>query len=380
MLTIILYHFGSIYIGDTMTIVLQVVTHMNRGGLETMLMNYYRSIDREQLQFDFLTHRPYEGDYGDEIKRMGGKLYHLPVLNPFSGSYKRTLRRFFLEHPEYQIVHVHQDCLSGVILKIAKECGIQVRIAHSHTANQARDLKYPIKLFCRRSIPRYATRLMACGKDAGNWMFRGADFQVLNNAIDTRQYIYDPAKRETMRTQLEIGQDELVLGHVGNFTPTKNNLFLVDIFHQVKRLFPHTRLILVGDDVGEIANQTREKVKSLGLEDSVIFTGIRSDVPDLLQAMDVFVFPSNYEGLPMTMVEAQASGLPCLISDKVPIECKMTALVQQISLAEGAEVWAKKAIAAAKETVREDTSAQIKAAGFDIAENAKWLQSFYLAQ
>ena len=362
-----------------MTRVLQVVTHMNRGGLETMLMNYYRSIDREQLQFDFLTHRPYEGDYGDEIKRMGGKLYHLPVLNPFSGSYKRTLRRFFLEHPEYQIVHVHQDCLSGVILKIAKECGIQVRIAHSHTANQARDLKYPIKLFCRRSIPRYATRLMACGKDAGNWMFRGADFQVLNNAIDTRQYIYDPAKRETMRTQLEIGQDEMVLGHVGNFTPTKNNLFLVDIFHQVKRLFPHTRLILVGDDVGEIANQTREKVKSLGLEDSVIFTGIRSDVPDLLQAMDVFVFPSNYEGLPMTMVEAQAAGLPCLISDKVPIECKMTDLVQQIPLADGAEAWAKKAIAAAKETVREDTSAQIKAAGFDIAENAKWLQSFYLS-
>lgn len=362
-----------------MTRILQVVTHMNRGGLETMLMNYYRNMERTQIQFDFLTHRTYEGDYGEEIKSMGGKIYHLPILNPFSGSYKKTLRLFFSEHPEYQIVHVHQDCLSGVILRIAKECGIKVRIAHSHNANQDKDIKYPVKLFFKRNITQYATVLMACGEDAGNWMFHGADFQVLNNAIDTRQYIYDPAKRDAMRRQLEIGQDELVVGHVGSFTPQKNHLFLIDIFQQVKRLIPRSILLLVGENVGDIADRVKEKVKSLELEDSVIFTGIRSDVPDLLQAMDVFVFPSNYEGLPMTMVEAQASGLPCLISDKVPIECKMTGLVQQVSLADGAEVWAKKAIAAAKETVREDTSAQIKAAGFDIAENAKWLQNYYLS-
>lgn len=362
-----------------MTRVLQVVTHMNRGGLETMLMNYYRNMDRTRIQFDFLTHRPYEGDYGEEIKSMGGKIYHLPILNPFSGSYKKTLRLFFLDHPEYQIIHVHQDCLSGVILKIAKDCGVKVRIAHSHTANQVKDLKYPIKLFCRNRIPQYATALMACGKDAGMWMFRGADFRILNNAIDTRWYSFHSNKRDTMRVELGIGKDELVLGHVGNFTPAKNYAYLVDIFHEAKQLIPCSKLLLVGNNVGDIANEVKEKVKSLELEDSVIFTGIRSDVPDLMQAMDVFVFPSNYEGLPMTMVEAQASGLPCLISDKVPIECKMTALVQQISLAEGAEVWAKKAIAAAKETVREDTSAQIKAAGFDIAENVKWLQNYYLS-
>lgn len=362
-----------------MTRVLQVVTHMNRGGLETMLMNYYRSIDREQMQFDFLTHRSYEGDYGEEIKRMGGKLYHFPVLNPFSGSYKKALRRFFLEHPEYQIVHVHQDCLSGVILKVAKECGVKVRIAHSHNANQDRDLKYPIKIFFRRSIAHYATALMACGKDAGNWMYQGADFRVLNNAIDTGFYTFDSTKRVMMRMELGIDKDELVLGHVGSFTAQKNHLFLVDIFHQLKWLIPRSRLLLVGDDAGDIANEVKEKMKTLDLEDNVIFTGIRSDVPDLMQAMDVFVLPSNYEGLPMTMVEAQASGLPCLISDKVPIECKMTDLVRQIPLADGAELWARKAIAAAKETVRENTSAQIKASGYDIAENAKWLQNFYLA-
>lgn len=357
--------------------VLQVVTHMNRGGLETMLMNYYRSIDRKQFQFDFLTHRPYDGDYGDEIKRMGGKIYHLPVLNPFSISYKKQLRQFFESHPEYQIVHVHQDCLSGVILKVAKDCGVKVRIAHSHSSNQNKDMKYPLKLLFRRSIAQYATTLMACGKDAGSWMFCGAHFQVVNNAIDTESYTFDFIKRVRMRMQLGIDKDVLVLGHVGSFTPPKNHLFLVDIFQQVKRLIPRSRLLLVGNDVGDSASEVKEKVKTLGLEDSVIFTGIRSDVADLMQSMDVFVFPSNYEGLPMTMVEAQASGLPCLISDKVPIECKMTDLVQQIPLAVGAEVWAKKSIAAAKETVREDTSEQIKAAGFDIAENAKWLQDFY---
>ena len=362
-----------------MTRVLQVVTHMNRGGLETMLMNYYRSIDREQLQFDFLTHRPYEGDYGEEIKQMGGKIYHLPILNPFSGSYKKTLRLFFSEHPEYQIVHVHQDCLSGAILKIAKECGIKVRIAHSHSASQDKDIKYPIKLLFRRNITRHATALMACGSDAGNWMFHGADFLVLNNAIDTHLYVCNSAKRDRMRTKLGIDQDELVIGHVGRLDYPKNHLFLVDIFHQVKRLIPHAKLLLIGDDTGDFADRTKEKVRSLGFEDSVIFAGIRSDVPDLLQAMDVFVFPSNYEGLPMTMVEAQAAGLPCLISDKVPIECKMTDLVQQIPLSAGAEVWAKAAMKSAKETVREDTSVQIKAAGFDIAENAKWLQNYYLS-
>lgn len=362
-----------------MTRVLQVVTHMNRGGLETMLMNYYRSIDREQLQFDFLTHRPYDGDYGEEIKQMGGRIYHLPVLNPFSSSYKRELKHFFESHPEYQIVHVHQDCLSGVILKAAQACGVKVRIAHSHTANQVMDVKYPIKLFCRRSIPKYATALMACGKDAGNWMFQGADYRVLNNAVNTRLYTFDSSKRKMMRMQIGIEEEEMVVGHVGNFTSPKNHLFLVDIFQEVKRQMPHSRLLLVGDHVGDLADRVKEKVKALGLADSVIFTGVRSDVPNLLQAMDVFVFPSNYEGLPMTMVEAQAAGLPCLISDKVPIECKMTDLVQQIPLADGPDIWAKKAIAAAKDTVREDTSAQIKAAGFDIAENAKWLQNYYLS-
>lgn len=358
--------------------VLHVVTHMNRGGLETMLMNYYRSIDREKVQFDFLTHRPYDGDYGEEIKKLGGKIYHLPTLNPFSRRYKKILRHFFYAHPEYQIIHVHQDCLSGVILKIAKECGIKVRIAHSHTANQDKNLKYIIKRYYMRMIPLYGTNLFACSKEAGKWMFRGADFQILNNAIYSRNYIYSPEIKEKMRDEFGISQSDLVLGHVGRFSTPKNHSFLIDIFCQVKKQEPSAKLLLVGNDNDGNAEKIKEKVKMYGLQDSVIFTGLRKDIPNVLQAMDVFVFPSHYEGLALALVEAQASGLPCLSSDKVTCESKLTDIVHQIPLSEGAEVWAKKAIKMAKETVRRDTSEEIRAAGFDIEENVKWLQNYYI--
>lgn len=360
--------------------VLQVVTHMNQGGLETMLMNYYRSIDREILQFDFLTHRPYDGDYGDEIKNMGGKIYHLPTLNPFSRKYKKALCHFFRSHPEYTTVHVHQDCLSVVILKVAKECGVKVRIAHSHNANQDRNLKYLIKYYYMRMIPDYATKLFACSKDAGKWMFRGAEFQVLNNAIYSSKYTYCTDIKRKIRDELEINQSDLVIGHVGRFSPQKNHSFLIDVFYQIKQKEPLARLLLVGNDSDENAVNIKEKVETYGLKDSVIFTGLRKDVYNMMQAMDVFVFPSIYEGFGIVALEAQASGLPCLISDKVPIECKVIDKVKQIPLSDGANIWAEIAIKAAKENVRCDTSAEIKAAGYDIEENAKWLQNFYLSE
>lgn len=355
------------------TRILQVVTHMNRGGLETMLMNYYRQIDRTQVQFDFLTHREYDGDYDEEIKALGGIVYHLPVLNPFSPQYRKELGDFFDCHPEYKIVHVHQDCLSGVVLKAAKRHGVGVRIAHSHNANQIKDIKYPIKLVYRHLIPRYATHLMACGEAAGKWMFCGAKFEILNNAIPAKDYSFSEKRKIDQRKKWQIRQEELLVGHVGSFTIHKNHPFLLDIFNEIQKRTP-AKLMIVGE--GSQREGIEEKIEKLGLREKVILTGLRSDVADLLQAMDVFVFPSLHEGLPVTLVEAQASGLPCLISDKVPVECKMTEAVQQIPLNESPESWAEKAIAAAK-TLRRDTYEEIKAAGFDIAENAKRLQRKY---
>lgn len=354
--------------------VLQVVTHMERGGLETMLMNYYRHMDRQKVQFDFLTHRQARGAYDDEIESLGGIIYRLPRLVPWSRSYLAALDAFFTEHLAYQIVHVHQDCLSSVILKAAAKHQVPVRIAHSHNANQDKNLKYPIKLWYKRSIPRYATDLFACGKNAGDWMFGGAPYQIINNAIDAAAYTCDAAKRAAVRRSLGF-TDELVVGHVGRFNPQKNHPFLLEIFSELLKKEPNAVLLLVGG--GEDKAKIQARAKEMGIDEQVRFLGVRSDVADLMQAMDVFVFPSLYEGLPVTMVEAQASGLPCIISDKVPEECIITeGLVDVMPLSASADAWAEKVLEKRK-CPRTDHSKEVAAHGFDIKAEALKLQEFY---
>lgn len=357
--------------------VLHIVTYMGRGGLETMLMNYYRHIDRSKIQFDFLVHRDFRADYDDEIESLGGRIYRLPRLVPWSPAYRRKLNRFFTEHPEYRIVHVHQDCLSAVFLKAAKKHGVPVRIAHSHTSNQDKNLKYFIKLYYRRLIPRFATQMFACSQKAGEWMFRGAPFQILNNAIDAGQYRYNSRLAAQKRKELGISDDSFVMGHVGRFGREKNHEFLLEIFAAIQKKRHNAVLLLVGD--GSLRPEIESRITALGLRGKVLLTGVREDVPALLQAMDVFVFPSLYEGLPVTMMEAQASGLPCVVSDRVPSECKKTELVTFLSLRAPAEEWAEQ-IMSAYRMKREETCAQIAASGFDIVENAKWLQNYYQEQ
>lgn len=355
--------------------VLHVVTYMGRGGLETMIMNYYRHMDRSRVQFDFLVHRDFRADYDDEIEALGGKTHRLPRLVPWGKGYLRALDAFFDAHPEYRIVHVHQDCLSAVALKAAKEHGVPVRIAHSHNSSQDRNLRYLIKLWYKRKIPKYATHLFACGKDAGDWMFGGADYTIVNNAIDAACYAYDRERAADMRRRMGIPQEALVLGHVGRFSKVKNHAFLIDIFDRISKARGDAYLLLVGD--GGLRAVMEEKVRSLGLGERVVFAGVRDDVPELLQAMDVFVFPSLYEGLPVSLVEAQAAGLPCLISDGIPDACILTDLIEKVSLREKAEAWAEKALAAAKQE-RRNMHQEIADKGFDIVQNAAWLQDYYL--
>ena len=353
--------------------ILHVVTYMGRGGLETMLMNYYRAIDRAKVQFDFLTHRDFRADYDDEIEALGGKIYRLPNLNPFSRSYLGALDRFFREHPEYRIVHRHLDCMSAIPLKAAKTPGVPVRIGHAHNSNQPRDAKYLLKLFYKRMIVGQATQLFACSEEAGRWMFGNADFRVLNNAIDAGKYAFDADIRSTVRRELGLPADALVVGHVGRFDPQKNHRFLVEIFEKMPE---DARLLLVGD--GVLRPDVEQQAAALGIRDRILFTGVRTDVDRLLQAMDVFLMPSLFEGLPGSIVEAQAAGLPCLISDKVPIECKKTELVTQIPLEAAPDEWAE-AVLSAAEASRGETLSRIRETGFDIRANAEWLQNYYLS-
>lgn len=355
--------------------VLQVVTYMGRGGLETMLMNYYRHIDHSKVQFDFLTHREFDGDYDNEIKELGGNVYHLSNLNPLSIDYKTSLNDFFENHPEYKIVHSHLDCMAGIPLKYAKLNNVPLRIAHAHNSNQTKDLKYPLKLLYKRNIKKNANYLFACGDEAGKWMFNTNDFKVLNNAINAKDYTFNTNIRNNKRKEFGISDDSILVGHVGRFFPQKNHDFLIDIFNQFHKDHPNSYLMLVGE--GELKSSIQDKIKFLGLEDYVIFTGLRSDVNELLQAMDIFLFPSLYEGLPVSIIEAQAAGLPCLISDKVPIECKKTDLVYQLNLEDSVNVWSDK-IYELRHITRRDTYEEIKESGFDIVENAKWLENFYI--
>lgn len=356
--------------------VLQVVTQMTRGGLETMLMNYDRHIDHSLVQFDFLEHRDAVTDYDREIMELGGKIHRLPRLNPLSLGYRKALDCFFAEHPEYRIVHVHLDCMSAIPLQYAKKNGVPVRIAHAHSKNEVKNAKYPIKLLYKRCIPKYATHLYACGEDAGRWMFGEHDYAVLNNAIDTNAFAFNAEIRSQYRDTLGIGQRTLLLGHVGRFHPTKNHTFLIDIFSELVKLHPDSKLLLVGQ--GDLEQMIRDKVEALGLSNRVIFAGVRSDVNALMQAMDVFAFPSLFEGLPLVAVEAQAAGLPCIVSDRVPWGCEKTqGLVNFLPLEAGAERWAEQILSTAR-IERRDTSDQIKASSFDIRENAAALQQFYL--
>lgn len=348
---------------------------MRRGGLETMIMNYYRHIDRSKVQFDFLVHRNYESDYDQEILKMGGYIFHFPRLIPWNKLYQKKLEVFFKNHPEYKIVHVHQDCLSSIVLKCAKKAGIPVRIAHSHNSNQDKNWKYIIKLYYMRLIPKFATNLFACGRAAGDWMFCGHPYELIRNAIDCGKYCFSSEISKYMKNKLNM-KDSIVIGHVGRFNAQKNHLFLLKVFLECKKLDPDIKLLLIGD--GEDLNKIKKEVEKMGIKKDVLFTGTRSDVNDLMQAMDVFVFPSQYEGLPLTMIEAQASGLPCVISNRVPDECIVTdKLVTYCRLEDTPEKWASIIMEKAKLS-RLNRTKEIERAGYDINTEATKLETFYL--
>lgn len=354
--------------------VLHIVTNMNRGGLETMIMNYYRSIDKSKVQFDFLVHREQRADYDDEIETLGGKIYRLPILNPLSNHYLKSIDNFFKEHKEYKIVHSHLDCLSSIPLKYAKQNGVPFTIAHSHNASQDKNLKYIIKLMAKRKISKYADELFACSKKAGQWMFNTDNFITLNNAINSKEYAYNEKKSKDLKEALGLS-NKFVIGHVGRFFKQKNHTFLIDIFKELSQINEDAVLMLVGG--GELEEEIKNKVNELGLSDKVLFLGVRDDIPDLMQVMDVFLLPSLYEGLGIVLIEAQASGLKCIISDTIPDDGIITNNVTKVSLNKSPKEWSKE-INNFRNYDRNNTIEEIKTNKFDIDLNVEWLQNYYL--
>ena len=354
--------------------VLHIVTNMDRGGLETMLMNYYRHMDREKIQFDFLEHRRDRAAYDDEIESLGGRIFRLPRLNPLSSDYFHALNAFFAAHPEYRIVHSHLDCMSAYPLCAAKNAKVPVRIAHAHSTSQDRNWKLVFKLISKKLISLYTTDLFACSADAGEWMFGTKDVHILPDAIDIERYAFNLLIRNQTKKALGL-DDAFVIGHVGRFSAVKNHSFLTDVFAQIKRQEPNSKLLLVG--AGSEMQAVQQKVKALGLGADVIFTGVRNDVANLMQAMDVFVFPSLYEGLGIVLIEAQAAGLPCVVSDTIPREAYLTDLITAEKLSSSVEKWAEK-ILKKRDFPRTDRRDEIAAHGFDITTEVVKLQEFYI--
>ena len=358
--------------------VLQVVAVMNRGGLETMLMNYYRNIDRSKVQFDFLVHRQERGAYDDEIEKLGGNIFRVPRINPFGHKkYLKALDDFFKANREYRIVHSHINSYSMYVLRTTKQYYVPCTIAHSHIAKADFDFKTPFVLYTKWLLKRYCDYKFACGIDAGRWLYGQDDKEItiMHNAVNCREYVYNPEKVAQIKKILGL-EKKFIIGHIGRFNPQKNHEFLVEIFNEIYRLNNNSILLLVGE--GSLRSEIEAKIKKLNLVDVVKFLGVRDDVPELLQTMDVLLFPSLYEGLPVTLIEAQAAGLPSVISDHVSAETKISNLVEFISLEESALYWAERVSKYDDGYVRENTYDEIVKHGYDIEENVKWLQRFYL--
>lgn len=358
--------------------VLHVIGIMNRGGAETMIMNLYRNIDRDKVQFDFVENEGNEAAFDSEIKQLGGKIYRCPRYNGNNHfTYTRWWNSFFKAHKgEYPIVHGHIGSTAAIYLSIAKKHGAYT-IAHSHSAGGGSAM-YRMFAYPTRYI---ADKFFACSKDAAISRYGkivGNDSsrcQVFNNAIDARRFSFNQETREQVRKALQIAEDAVVIGHVGRFVEAKNHLFLIGTFADIRKRTPNSVLLLVGD--GERRPEIQAAIDEKHLEEAVILAGVRSNVWDFYQAMDVFVFPSVYEGLPVSLVEAQAAGLPCCVSSNVPKDSAITDLVEFIPLENGPDKWAEIALQRAR-APRPDMLGEIQNAGFDVSSTANWLKDFYL--
>lgn len=350
------------------------------GGVEAVTINYYRNIDKNKVQLDFIcdedsTNIPYE-----EIEKMGGKVIIIPSYSkPFK--YHKALKRV-LKEGNYKIIHSNINTLSVFSLFAAKCAGVPVRIAHSHsTTNKKEKKKNLMKQVLRPFSKVFATDYMCCSELAGRWLFGNKEYDkgnvyLLNNAIDLDKFKYNESLRKKKRKEFGIKDNTLVIGHIGRFVAQKNHDFLIDIFNEIHKKNNNSILLLAGQ--GPLMEDIKNKVKELNLEDSVKFLGQRNDANELYQAFDVFLLPSLYEGLPVVGVEAQASGLLCYLSDDMTKETKVLDITKFMSLNNTPEEWADNILDDVKKYKRIDTSKEMTAKNFNIKEEAKKLEEYYL--
>ena len=360
--------------------VLHVFGKLNRGGAESRVMDLYRNVDRAKVQFDFMQHTTKVCDFQPEIEQLGGKVYHVPPFRFWNYfSYCKAWKQFIKEHPEIRIVHGHMTSTASIYLPIVHKKGV-FTIAHSRNAGVDKGIKGKLTKFLRRNLKEKCDRCFACSKLAGEAVFGKEAMEqgkvtIIPNAIDAARFTFDPEVRKQKREELHIRQEEFLIGEVGRFDPQKNQKYAVEILAECrKKNFP-AKLILIGE--GPLMETVRQQVEELKLQEYVIFTGLQKNVVPFYQAMDFFLLPSFYEGLPGVAVEAQASGLRGILSDAITTETAMTSLMEFRSVQEPAEGWADRIIACGQYE-RQNMLKQMQETGFDVKNLAKRLQDFYL--
>lgn len=352
-----------------------IIGQMDAGGAETFMMKMYRALDRNKYQIDFCVSGDGEGFYNAEIQMLGGQIYHITRKTKSFSKYIRELM-FVVYNGNYKhVLRIGADCFSALDLWIAFFAGAKIRIMRSSNAGMLQNgVVRIVHKIMRVPMTAIANIKIAPSDLAGKFTFgkravKNGKVMFLHNALDTQMYRFNVNKREIIRQEWNM-EGAFLVGHIGRFNHQKNHMFLIDIFYEMLKIDSNARLILVGK--GELEGQIKEKVHKLGLDKYVIFTGVRSDVSDILSALDVFVFPSFFEGMPNTIIEAQTSGLPCLISDTITHEAKVTDVVSFASLQDTASIWAKKAIQISRNASNRDTySEQMQEQGYDIENCAK---------
>jgi len=360
--------------------ILHIVPALDGGGIESLLLTYYVHMDRSRFTFDFIVHGKNIGVLEPVFESMGSKVFHIPTKREGIVSNLLAMKHV-ISSGHYDIVHAHQGAIGALPMYFAKKAGVKGRITHSHMAymheSRLRELVNRVLL---PYLKRYSTDWFACGSDAGSSLWGAEAVQngkvhIMKNAIDIDKFTYDSEVRNKVRKELNL-EGKFVIGCVGRLSFQKNHEFLISIFCDIHEKDRDARLCLVGR--GELENDIRQQVQELGLDDAVQFLGVRDDVPRLLQAMDVFLLPSRYEGLGIAYIEAQAAGLVCFGSDSVvPREVAVTDLMRFISLRESPEHWASQVIHLKGDATRRNTKDEISSKGYEIQIEAKKLEQYY---
>lgn len=362
--------------------VLQIGLGFNPGGMESFIMTYYRALRKYGVQFDFIAMFPHIA-YEEEIQDLGGKVYHTPDARKCPVAFYREMRKI-LRSGSYDVVHVNMLSAANIIPLIAAKRGaVRKIIAHSHNSSTPGMVRNILHRINKPLIPHFATDLFACSVKAGKWMYsekmmKTERFHVIPNALDMTKFLYDKTGREQIREELGVNS-RLVIGHVGRFEEQKNHEFLIEIFRKIAASREDAVLLLVGE--GELQDGIRSKVEDYGLTDKVRFLGVRSDVPRLWKAMDFFILPSLFEGLPIVALEAQASGVFSILADTITREVQLTDNVRFLSLKDSPERWCRETLShigyVRNQSVNEKILADFRKAGYDIETAAQALLTYY---